>query len=296
MKIYHVDAFTAHVFGGNPAAVVPVEQWPSDAVMQQVAAEQNLSEIVFVGPPSDENGGDADRRLRWFTPTVEVPLCGHATLAAAHVLWNHLDEVVERLTFESHSGPLTVWHEKQNSDDLIVMDFPARTTEPCEIDPAIVEALGPSPSEMLRTTRNIGVGEEAQPAYIAVYDNKREVHELRPDMKKLAAIHAHGVIATAPGASHDFVSRFFAPRAGVDEDPVTGSAHCALAPYWARRLGKSRLAARQVSKRGGELRCDVVESASGDRVLLAGKAVTYSVGEVVARLAPSEPRTSGVSH
>lgn len=282
MKIYHVDAFTPHVFGGNPAAVIPVAQWPTDAVMQQVAAEQNLSETVFVGPPTD---GNADRRLRWFTPTVEIPLCGHATLAAAHVLWNHEAEVVERLTFESLGGPLTVWHEKQHDDDLIVMDFPARATTPCDIDAAIVEALGVSPTELLRTTENIGVGDDAHPAYIAVFDSKRDIHELAPDMKKLAAINAHGFIATAPGASHDFVSRFFAPRAGVEEDPVTGSAHCALAPYWANRLGKTRLAARQVSKRGGELRCDVVESASGDRVLLAGKAVTYSIGEITAQLA-----------
>lgn len=290
MKIYHVDAFTPHVFGGNPAAVIPVAQWPAEAVMQQVAAEQNLSETVFVGPATDAN---SDRRLRWFTPTVEIPLCGHATLAAAHVLWNHEAEVVERLTFESLGGPLTVWHEKQHDDDLIVMDFPARATTPCDIDAAIVEALGVSPTELLRTTENIGVGDDAHPAYIAVFDSKRDIHELAPDMKKLAAINAHGFIATAPGASHDFVSRFFAPRAGVDEDPVTGSAHCALAPYWANRLGKTRLAARQVSKRGGELRCDVVESASGDRVLLAGKAVTYSVGEVVAQLADAaEPVAS----
>ncbi|MEQ8318566.1 MAG: PhzF family phenazine biosynthesis protein [Phycisphaerales bacterium] len=279
MKIFHVDAFTASVFGGNPAVVVPIEQWPSEAVMKRVAAEQNLSETVFVGPASDD---EADRRLRWFTPTVEVPLCGHATLAAAHVLWNHLDEVVERLTFESLSGPLTVWHEKQNDDDLIVMDFPARRTVACDGHAAIVEALGASPAELLRTTENIGVGDDAHPLYIAVYDTKRDVHELEPDMKKLAAIEAHGVIATAPGASHDFVSRFFAPRAGVDEDPVTGSAHCALAPYWAKRLGKSRLAARQVSKRGGELRCDVATTDQGERVLLAGKAVTYSVGEIIA--------------
>lgn len=292
MKIYHVDAFTPHVFGGNPAAVVPVDRWPSESLMRQVAAEQNLSETVFVGPPSD---GNADRRLRWFTPTVEVPLCGHATLAAAHVLWNHEGEVVERLTFESLSGPLTVWHEKQHADDLIVMDFPARATTPCDAHRAIVEALGIGPVEMLRTNEDIGVGDDAHPAYIAVYDSKRDIHELSPDMQKLGAIHAHGVIATAPGASHDFVSRFFAPRAGVNEDPVTGSAHCALAPYWAKRLGKSRLAARQVSKRGGELRCDVVESASGDRVLLAGKAVTYSVGEVVAKLALDEPAAAGAS-
>jgi PhzF family phenazine biosynthesis protein len=290
MKIYHVDAFTPHVFGGNPAAVVPVERWPSESLMRQIAAEQNLSETVFVGPPSD---GAADRRLRWFTPTVEVPLCGHATLAAAHVLWNHEDEVVERLVFESHSGPLTVWHEKQHEADLIVMDFPARATRACDIDAAIVEALGRSPVEMLRTVEPVGVGEDAHPAYIAVFDSKRDVHELAPDMKRLAAIDAHGVIATAPGASHDFVSRFFAPRAGVDEDPVTGSAHCALAPYWAKRLGKGRLAARQVSKRGGEMRCDVVVGQDGDRVLLAGKAVTYSVGEVVAVVAEGEFTAAG---
>ena len=284
MKIYHVDAFTGQVFGGNPAAVVPVDAWPSASLMRRIAAEHNLSETVFVGPPSE--GGD--RRLRWFTPAVEVPLCGHATLAAAHVLWNHLDEVVERLTFESLSGPLTVWHEKQHEDDLIVMDFPARPLEPWSLDEQIVAALGPCPAEMYRTKERIGVGDDAHPLYVAVYESKRDVHELAPDMKKLAAIEAHGVVATAPGASHDFVSRFFAPRAGVDEDPVTGSAHCALAPYWAQRLGKSRLAARQVSDRGGELRCDAATTEQGERVLLAGKAVTYSVGEVVAQLDPAD--------
>ncbi len=199
------------------------------------------------------------------------------------MLWNHEDEVVERLTFESLSGPLTVWHEKQNEDDLIVMDFPARAIEPWELDDAIVAALGPCPAEMNRTKERIGVGDDAHPAYVAVYENKRDVHELAPDMKKLGAIEAHGVIATAPGTSHDFVSRFFAPRAGVDEDPVTGSAHCALAPYWAARLGKNRLTAHQVSARGGALRCDVTTTSQGDRVLLAGKAVTNSVGEIVAR-------------
>lgn len=286
MKIYHVDAFTNHVFGGNPAAVVPVEQWPTETVMQQIAAEHNLSETVFVGPPSN---GEADRRLRWFTPTVEIPLCGHATLATAHVLWNHLDEVVERLTFESKGGPLTVWHEKQHEADLIVMDFPARKTVACDAPAGLIEALGATPSELLKTSENVGVGEDAHPLYLAVFDSKRDIHDIAPDMKKLARLHAHGVVVTAPGASHDFVSRFFAPRAGVDEDPVTGSAHCALAPYWASRLGKSRLAARQVSKRGGELRCDTTTTDQGDRVLLAGKAVTYSVGEMVAQIASPQP-------
>jgi len=179
---------------------------------------------------------------------------------------------------------LTVWHEKQRDDDLIVMDFPARPLEPSSLDPAIVESLGPCPEEMYRTTERIGVGDDAHPLYVAVYENKRDVHELSPDMKKLAAIEAHGVVATAPGTSHDFVSRFFAPRAGVDEDPVTGSAHCALAPYWARRLGKNRLSAHQVSTRGGDLRCDVTTDdlgGQGDRVLLAGRAVTYSIGEIL---------------
>lgn len=280
MKIYHVDAFTSHAFGGNPAAVVPVEAWPEDALMQRMAAEHNLSETVFVGPPSD---GRADRRLRWFTPAVEVPLCGHATLAAAHVLWNHEDEVVERLTFESHSGPLVVWHEKQHGEDLIVMDLPARPTVSCGAPAGLVAALCTTPAEVRRTVESIGVGPDAHPLYLAIFDSKRDVHDISPDMKRLASVEAHGVVVTAPGASHDFVSRFFAPRVGIDEDPATGSAHCALAPYWAHRLGKTRLAARQVSKRGGEMRCDVATTEAGPRVLLAGKALTYSVGEVMAR-------------
>ncbi|MEO1277920.1 MAG: PhzF family phenazine biosynthesis protein [Planctomycetota bacterium] len=279
MKLYHVDSFTSKPFSGNPAAVVPVAEWPDETLMRQIAAEQNLSETVFIGPASDAS---ADRRLRWFTPAIEVPLAGHPTLAAAHVLWNHEGEVVERLTFESLSGPLTVWHEKQHDDDLIVMDFPSRPIEPAELDESIVAALGACPEQMHRTTELIGEEDDAHPVYIAVYETKRDVLELSPDMKKLGAIKAHGVIATAPGTSHDFVSRFFAPRAGVDEDPVTGSAHCALAPYWADRLGKSRLTAHQVSTRGGDLRCDITTTEQGDRVLLAGKAVTYSVGEIVA--------------
>lgn len=283
MKIYHVDAFTGQAFGGNPAVVVPVDTWPEEALMRRMAAEHNQSETAFVGPASAPHTPHADRRIRWFTPTVEVPLCGHATLAAAHVLWNHEGEVVERLTFESHGGPLTVWHEKQHEDDLIVMDFPARPTVACEAPAGLVEALGIAPAELRRTAEGIGVGPDAHPLYLAVFGSKRDVHDISPDMKRLAAVEAHGVVVTAPGASHDFVSRFFAPRVGVDEDPVTGSAHCALAPYWAHRLGKTRLAARQVSKRGGEMRCDLATTEAGPRVLLAGMALTYSVGEVVAR-------------
>ncbi|MEO1008252.1 MAG: PhzF family phenazine biosynthesis protein [Planctomycetota bacterium] len=276
MKLYHVDAFTSRVFGGNPAAVIPVGEWPDDDAMQAIAAENNLSETAFIGPDAD---GD-DRRIRWFTPEREVDLCGHATLASAHVLWNHEGEVVEQLTFASRSGPLSVSREMQQGEhamDLIVLDFPAFGTEPVEITAALVEALGARPSELHRSTG-------AKRNLMAVFESKKDVHDLRPDFETLAdralVGDSLGLIATAPGASHDFVSRYFAPAAGVPEDPVTGSAHCVLAPYWGARLGKSRLSARQVSKRGGELRCDLASSEHGDRVLIAGHAVTYMVGEI----------------
>lgn len=258
LTMYQVDAFTSKVFHGNPAAVVPLDAWLPDETLQGIALENNLSETAFFVP-----GSDTEFALRWFTPALEVALCGHATLATAHVLWRHLGHNADLIRFSTrHSGMLGV----SRAGDEIVLDFPAYTLEPSEVTSALVRALGRQPAEVLR----------AGPKLLAVFDNKRDIHEMEPDFAAIAALDALGVIVTAPGAKHDFVSRMFAPGAGIDEDPVTGSAHCALAPYWSKRLGRVELSAHQVSKRGGVLRC--VDN--GDRILIAGQAVTYMVGEI----------------
>lgn len=264
--IWQVDAFTRRAFHGNPAAVVPLTtRWPSDELMQSIAMENNLAETAFVLPASAAGMADvADHAIRWFTPVREVQLCGHATLASAHVLFEHLGFEGRAIRFHSpRSGALGVTRE---ADGLLVLDFPQITVEPAEITPSLVAALGRRPAELYS-------GEK----YLAVFENKRDVHELTPDMRALAMIPATGIICTAPGAGHDFVSRFFAPAAGIDEDPVTGSAHCVLAPYWAARLGKKHLTAHQVSRRGGELTCEVTDSG---RVKIAGHAVTFLEGKI----------------
>ncbi len=258
LPLFQVDAFTGQTFRGNPAAVVLLDSWIGDDVMQAIARENNLSETAFVGPATVPG---ADFAIRWFTPTTEVDLCGHATLAAAHVLLNHRGHKGDRVVFESRSGLLPVSRE----NGAIALDFPAWNPDPVEITPDLVEALGARPSECYRS-RDL----------LAVFESKKDVLGLRPDFKRIAALNGHGVIVTAPGAGHDFVSRFFAPSLGVDEDPVTGSAHCTLTPYWSKRLGKRSLTAHQVSKRGGELRCTM----NGDRVHLAGRAVTYLEGTI----------------
>lgn len=265
LRIFQIDAFTSRLFHGNPAAVVPLDAWLSDDTMQAIAAENNLAETAFFAP-SEEDG--ADFHLRWFTPAAEIELCGHATLATAHALWNHLGFAGERIAFSTERvGALGV---ERDGEGRLVLDFPARPSE--RLDPAnglvreIGRVLGRAPDEV----------HVSRPKILAVYENKRDVHELRPDLRALAELEAQGVIVTAPAAGHDFVSRFFAPALGVDEDPVTGSAHCVLAPYWAGRLGKTSLTAHQVSPRGGELWCEV----RGDRVRIAGHAVTYLRGEI----------------
>jgi PhzF family phenazine biosynthesis protein len=255
IPIFHVDAFTSRLFAGNPAAVCPLPSWLDDAVLQSIAAENNLSETAFFVT------GKKHRDLRWFTPTREVDLCGHATLAAAYVIFNFLDKKQEVAVFESKSGTLRV----ARSGDMLVLDFPSRPPEPCEAPPALAQGLGKAPREVW-SSRD----------YLAVYDDEDEVRHLRPDMARLRTLDRLGVIATAPGKASDFVSRFFAPGAGIDEDPVTGSAHCTLTPYWARRLGKDRLHALQVSARGGELFC----MPRGDRVAIAGRAVKYFQGVI----------------
>jgi PhzF family phenazine biosynthesis protein len=255
-RLYQVDAFTSELFRGNPAAVVPLQAWPSDAVLQAIATENNLSETAFFVREGD------DYRLRWFTPEIEVDLCGHATLASAFVVFTALEPLRQSVTFHTRSGPLTVARDGTR----LSMDLPARPPEPCEAPEALVRGLGRAPLATLRARD-----------HLAVFEREEEVLAVRPDFAALATLDSLGVIVTAPGSDGvDFVSRFFAPNAGVPEDPVTGSAHCTLVPYWSARLGRRRLRARQVSRRGGELACED----RGARVVLGGEAVLYLEGTI----------------
>ena len=255
MKIYQVDAFTDQVFGGNPAAICPLEYWLSDGKMQQIAMENNLSETAFFVEKNDLV------HIRWFTPEMEIDLCGHATLASAHVIFNHMKYENEVINFRYSGGILTV---KENQG-MLRMDFPSVISKKTKITDQMVLSLGQQPLEALKA-RDL----------MLVFETEIDILQLEPDFMEMAIIEHLGVIATAPGDNVDFVSRFFAPRAGIDEDPVTGSAHCMLIPYWAGRLGKSKLDALQLSKRGGKLSCEF----KGERVEIAGKAVTYLTGEI----------------
>lgn len=255
--IFQVDAFTTRRFAGNPAAVLPMDRFLDDATLQAIAAENNLAETAFLVP----EGGDY--RLRWFTPTTEVPLCGHATLASAAVVMERLEPGRNRVVFHSASGPLTV----NRTESGYLMDFPSRPSAPISTPPGLAEALGVKPIEVFADAFN----------YMALLDSAQVVRELAPDIAALARLDRSGVVVTAPGdGSHDFVSRYFAPAKGIPEDPVTGGAHCALAPYWARRLGKAEFRAYQASRRGGEIICRLI----GDRVELEGACVFYLEGEV----------------
>lgn len=255
LSLFQVDAFTSKRFGGNPAAICPLDSWLSDEQMQTIAQENNLSETAFFV----KNGSNYD--LRWFTPAIEVDLCGHATLATAHTLFEHLGYDQPILTFQTKSGKLTV--EKRN--DRLVMNFPNQKPQPTETPANLIEGLGKKPLEVLRSVD-----------YFVVYENEAEVASLNPNFFLLNEVDTRGIIATAPGDEVDFVSRFFGPRAGINEDPVTGSAHCALTPYWAEQLGKNELTAKQISERVGDLLCTL----KGDRVELAGNAVTYMKGSI----------------
>ena len=255
LKLYQVDAFTDRPFAGNPAAVIPLRQWLPEAAMQAIALENNLSETAFFVPCDD---GDFD--LRWFTPVVEVALCGHATLATAWVLFNRLGQTGNAVTFHTKSGPLKV----SRDGPRLVMDFPAQPPVPAGIDD-VAGALGMTPDAVLRARYAL-----------AVLSNEAAVLAVRPDFAKVANLDFPALVVTAPGKRCDFVSRFFAPRLGVDEDPVTGSAHCMLIPYWAERLGRTEMFARQVSSRGGALWC----SLKGDRVLIAGHVAPYLEGTI----------------
>lgn len=256
MKItyFEVDAFASKPFQGNPAGVCPLEKWLDEATMQNIAGENNLSETAFFVPRDD------DFDLRWFTPEVEIDLCGHATLASAFILFSELDRKGPAVRFHTKSGVLTVTRDK----DLLTLDFPSRPPAPATIPEALIRALGKKPVEIMKARD-----------YFVLYANAEDVRSLKPDFALLGTLDEK-VIVTAPGTDCDFVSRFFAPTAGVPEDPVTGSAHCTLIPYWAKRLGKTKLFARQISKRGGELFCEL----TSDRVLIGGKAVLYSRGQI----------------
>jgi PhzF family phenazine biosynthesis protein len=259
LQLFHVDAFTAKPFAGNPAAVCPLAEWLDDRLLQEVAAENNLSETAYFVLCGDHY------ELRWFTPSCEVKLCGHATLASAFVILNILEPARDSVRFETRfSGALTVSRE----GDLLAMDFPALPPWTCADPPAaLIEGLGKAPSVTVQIEDN----------FFAVYEREDEVRGIRPDFHLLEKLHPAGVAITAPGDRCDFVSRYFAPSYGIPEDPVTGSTHCSLAPYWARRLGKTNLHARQVSERGGELWCEVKE----ERVILKGNAVLTLRGELL---------------
>jgi PhzF family phenazine biosynthesis protein len=255
LRIYQIDAFSSKLFEGNPAAVCPLDRWLPDNIMQSIAQENNLAETAFYV------GKDGQYQIRWFTPANEVDLCGHATLAAAHVLFRLHGVAKSPVTFQSRSGPLKVFRE----DNLLTLDFPAQVGAPCETPPEMIEALGATPRECYRAMD-----------YMAVFESEDEITKIRPDFRRLKDLQLRGVIITARGNTSDFVSRFFAPNCGIDEDPVTGSAHCTLAPYWAQRLGKTTLSARQLSNRTGALRCRV----DGDRVFISGPTVAYMEGTI----------------
>ena len=256
IPIYQVDAFTLGPFSGNPAAVCPLDDWLDDATMQSIAAENNLAETAFI--VANEKGYD----LRWFTPAIEVDLCGHATLAAAYVVLNHLQPDLDSVSFDTMSGALTVTRDGER----LSMDFPARAPTPASVTEALADALGEAPSEA-HQSRDI----------LALYDDEATVRRLSPDQAGLLALdEGLGVIVTAKGDTVDFVSRFFVPKAGIAEDPVTGSAHCTLVPFWAERLGRSKLVAHQVSPRGGELHCEQ----RGERVIMSGQCTLFLTGNI----------------
>jgi len=258
IPVFQVDAFTAGPFTGNPAAVCVADEWLPDGIMQKIAAENNLAETAFIIP--DGNGW----KIRWFTPLVEVDLCGHATLASGYVVLNQLKPGSKDVTFHSlHSGTLKV----SSKMDMLELDFPTDTLTACTLPVLIKESLGVSPVESF-------VGRSD---YLVLVNSEQEVMSLRPDFRRLASADGRGVIVTATGTDVDFVSRFFAPQAGIDEDPVTGSAHTSLTPFWSARLGKTSMKARQLSARGGYLECTL----NGERTLISGRATLFLKGEIM---------------
>lgn len=258
LTIYQVGAFTKQIFAGNPAAVCPLTEWFADDAMQKIAAENNLAETAFFVKRDDFY------EIRWFTPEVEVNLCGHATLASAFVIFNCLNLEETKVNFYSHrSGNLSV--EKQG--EVLVLDFPRYGVNEIEIDENLVEAVGKKPLQTWETQGNM---------VMMLFEAEDDIANITPDMSALSKIPFEEVIITAKGTNADFVSRMFAPRLGIPEDPVTGAIHCSLIPFWAERLGKEKLYARQISKRGGELFCEL----NGERVKIGGNAVLYMKGEI----------------
>lgn len=261
LSIYQIDAFADKPFAGNPAAIIPLDEWLPDDTMQAIAEENNLSETAFFVPVSkgkEESKGNAFH-IRWFTPNKEVSLCGHATLASAYVLFNILGYAHDVIWFDSLSGVLSVIR----NGDLLTLDFPTQRAESCAIPAVLAEGLDATPAECL-----------LHEDYLVVFDKEEDVHALKPDNELLMKLDLRGVIATAPSQNYDFIVRFFAPKYGIPEDPVTGSAYTKLTPYWSERLGKHQLTAKQVSLRGGEVFCEM----QNDRVLISGKALKYMEG------------------
>ena len=256
IKLFQVDAFTGKLFGGNPAAVCLLKKPLPDDIMQKIAAENNLAETAFVIDNGDSFG------IRWCTPKVEVDLCGHATLASSHVIFNHLKYNKSTIRFTSRSGVLEV--RKEN--DLLVLNFPTDTLTKGCLPPAITESIGMDPFEILKGKTD----------FLLIYENQKQIEDLDPDFAGLSKATGRGIITSAKGVDCDFVSRFFAPQVGINEDPVTGSAHTSLIPYWSARLGKKEMTAIQLSERRGYLKCKDL----GDRVEIGGQAVTYLEGEI----------------
>ncbi len=256
IKQFQIDAFAEKPFEGNPAAVCPLDSWLDERVMQSIAAENNLAETAFFVAE------DGQYHIRWFTPEVEVALCGHATLASAHVLFNELGYESDSVSFNSLSGPLRVTRDR----DLLKMDFPNQKPEPCEIPDGLAEALGCNVDRCYFDTD-----------YVAIIESEELLSSIKPDFPLLANLNARGVIVTAESTHYDFVNRFFAPQVGINEDPVTGSAFTKLIPLWAERLGINEMKAKQVSKRGGEVFCRLLN----DRVEISGKAVLFMRAEII---------------
>lgn len=257
IPIYQVDAFTDRLFSGNPAAVCPLEFWPPDDILQNIAAENNLSETVFF------KNRDQQFEIRWFTPVAEVELCGHATLAAAHVLFNHLNYKGDHLVFDSvYSGRLEV----NKKGEFLTLDFPVDHIEPALPPDHLIQSIGKKPLEIWKGKTD----------YLLYYPSQEDIEEINPNFARLKKIKTRGIIVTAPGYEYDFVSRFFAPLVGIDEDPVTGSSHTSLVPFWAHRLNQLEFEARQLSARGGFLKCQLM----GERVLISGQACTFMIGSI----------------
>lgn len=256
LSIFQADAFAEDLFCGNPAAVIPLPDWLPDRIMQNIAMENNLSETAFFVP------GETGYHLRWFTPTTEVSLCGHATLATAHILFRHLNYPGETIRFNTRKGQLSV--SRQNN--LLCLDFPVSTLKTIPTPQGLTAGLGLRPLEVLQGNDYL----------MAVYKNESEIRRIEPDFSILVKLPFQGIIITASGTTVDFVSRFFAPAMGIPEDPVTGSAHTLLIPYWSKQLGKKSLLAHQISRRGGILHCEYLD----DRVIIGGKAVTYLEGTI----------------